>query len=227
MSKHEILLTSPIPEGTRKFFDPDTLRHWVKESAKNAFDEKLNKLESNDFKLSVKDLAYPDKKFSLADQKQAILEKRDLTLPLQGVVELHDKRSGNKVAEKKTILAHIPYITDRNTNILNGSEYVVINQQRLKPGVYTRIKESGEAEAHVNVAPGTGLSGKVVFYPETALFVYELGTTQIKLYGLLKKLGISDAQMEQAWGREILDKNKRGFAGDELDKFYARISQFR
>lgn len=225
MTEQEKLLTLQVPEGTRRFFDPDKLREWVKDSAKNAFDQKLNALESNDYKLKVRDLAYPDKRFSLNDQKAAILEKRDLSLPLHGVIELHDKRSGNKITEKKTILAHIPYITDRNTNILNGSEYVVINQQRLKPGVYTRIKESGEAEAHVNVAPGSGLSGKVVFYPETAIFVYELGTTQIKLYGLLKKLGILDQQMEQAWGKEILEKNKRGFVGDELDKFYNRITQ--
>lgn len=227
MNEQEKLLTFQTPEGTRRFFDPNRLREWVKDAAKDAFDHKLNNLESNDFKMQVKDLHYPDKRFNLNDQKMAILEKRDLTLPLHGTVELHDKRSGNKIGEKKTIIAHVPYITDRNTNILNGSEYVVINQQRLKPGVYTRVKESGEAEAHVNVAPGSGLSGKVVFYPETAVFVYELGTTQIKLYGLLKKLGISDAQMEQAWGREILEKNKRGFVGDELDKFYARISQYR
>lgn len=227
MTDHEKLMTFPVSDNHRRFFDPDKLREWVKSSAKNAFDTKLNALESNDFKLQVRDLHYPDKKFNFAEQKSAILEKRDLTLPLTGTVELHDKRSGNKIAEKKTILAHVPYITDRNTNILNGSEYVVINQQRLKPGVYTRVKESGEAEAHVNVAPGSGLSGKVVFYPETAIFVYELGTTQIKLYGLLKKLGVADGQMEQSWGKEILEKNKRGFVGDELDKFYNRISQYR
>lgn len=218
-----------IPKNTRRFYDPTKLRTWVKENAKEAFTRKLNSLESNDFMLKVKDVDYHDPlhEFSLIEQKNAILEKRDLSLPLKGTFELYDKKTGDKIAEKKTIIAQIPYITPRNTTILNGSEYVTINQQRLKPGVYTRIKETGEAEAHVNVKPGTGLSGKVVFHPEKALFVYELGTTQIKLYGLLKSLGMSDAEMEQAWGKEIFQKNKLAYGGDELDKFHARINQFK
>jgi DNA-directed RNA polymerase beta subunit len=218
-----------IGKNARKFYDPEKLRHWVKENAKDAFAKKLDGLESNDFILKVKDVEYahPDQRFSLAEQKRAILEKRDLSLPLKGTFELFEKKTGRKMDEKKVIIAQIPYVTDRNTSILNGSEYITINQQRLKPGVYTRIKETGEAEAHVNVKPGSGLSGKVVFHPEKALFVYELGTTQIKLYGLLKGLGVSDSEMEQSWGKEIFLRNKMEYKGDELDKFHARINTFK
>lgn len=219
----------PMPKGTRAFFDPTKLREWIIDGAKEAFDKKLNTLESNDFKLKVKDVGYAEGHgvFSLNDQKAAILEKRDLTIPLKGTFELYDKKTGAKVDEKKVTIAQIPYITPRNTIILNGSEYVSINQQRLKPGVYTRIKETGEAEAHVNVKPGSGLSGKIVFHPEKALFVYELGTTQIKLYGLLRGLGMSDSAMESAWGKEIFQKNKLAFKGDELDKFVSRIDTYK
>lgn len=228
MSKIDYM-TSPIPKGTRHFFSPDTLRDWVKENAKVGFSTKLDGLESNSYVMRLKNVDYaePDKHFTIADQKSAILEKRDLALPLKGTFSLVDKSTGAVVDEKTTTIAHIPYITQRNTSILNGAEYVVINQQRLKPGVYTRIKETGEAEAHVNVAPGSGLSGKVIFHPEKALFVYELGTTQIKLYGLLSGLGISDSEMEQAWGKEIFLKNKSAYKGDELDKFHARIHAFK
>lgn len=223
------MTTPPLPAGTRAFFDPSKLREWITDGARAAFDKKLNTLESNDFKLKVKDVGYqdPGKKYSLVEQKEAILEKRDLTLPLKGTFELYDKKTGTKVDEKKVTIAQIPYITPRNTIILNGSEYVSINQQRLKPGVYTRIKETGEAEAHVNVKPGSGLSGKIVFHPEKALFVYELGTTQIKLYGLLRGLGMADSSMESAWGKEIFQKNKLAFKGDELDKFISRIETYK
>jgi hypothetical protein len=78
-------------------------------------------------------------------------------------------------------------------------------------------------EAHVNVTPGTGMGGKVIFYPDRALFVYQVGSTQIKLYGLLRDLGISDSRMETAWGKEILAKNKEHYTGGELDKFYAKV----
>jgi DNA-directed RNA polymerase beta subunit len=218
----------PLPANTRKFFDPETTQKWVKENALEAFDHKLNSIESPDFKLKVSDIAYDEpKRFTAKDQKKALLEKRDLSIPLKGTFELIDKKTGETVAKKNTIIAQIPFISPRNTLIINGAEYIAINQQRLKPGIYTRIKESGEAEAHVNVKPGTGLSGKIVFQPEKALFIYELGTTQIKLYGLLKGLGISDADMEAAWGKEIFLKNKLGFKGDELNKFHTRINTFK
>lgn len=223
------LINPSIPKGTRHFYDPDKLREWVKENAKKAFTHKLNTIESNDYKLQCKDIDYADadKHFSLEEQKHALLEKRDLSYPLKGTFELIDKKTGNVVDTKKTIIAQIPYVTPRNTTILNGSEYITIHQQRLKPGVYTRIKETGEAEAHVNVKPGTGLGGKIVFHPEKALFVFEVGTTQIKLYGLLKGLGVSDDAMEKAWGKEVFLKNKLSYGGDELDKFHSRIFVFR
>lgn len=220
------LINPTIPKGTRHFYDPDKLRDWVKENAKEAFTKKLNTIESNDYQLKCTNIDYadPDKHFSLEDQKKALLEKRDLAYPLKGTFQLIEKKTGKVVDEKKDkIIAQIPYITPRNTTIMNGSEYITIHQQRLKPGVYTRIKETGEAEAHVNVKPGTGLGGKIVFHPEKALFVYEVGTTQIKLYGLLKGLGVSDQQMEQAWGKEVFLKNKLAYGGDELDKFHNRI----
>jgi DNA-directed RNA polymerase beta subunit len=217
-----------LPTGTRKFFDPKLTQEWMKENAFDAFQSKLNKIESPDFKLKVTGIAFDkEKEFSLEEQKKALLEKRDLSIPLKGTFELIDKKTGKTVDTKTTIIAQLPYVTQRNTLIINGSEYITINQQRLKPGVYTRIKETGEAEAHVNVKPGTGLSGKIIFQPEKALFIYELGTTQIKLYGLLRGLGTSDAEIEAAWGKEIFLKNKAAFKGDELSKFHARINTFK
>ncbi len=226
----ELNLINPTPpKGTRHFYDPNKTREWVKENAKSAFAKKLDGLESSDFRLQIKDVDYhdADRHFSLEEQKQALMEKRDLSYPLKGTFELVDKKTGKIVDTKKTIIAQIPYITPRNTTILNGSEYITIHQQRLKPGVYTRIKETGEAEAHVNVKPGSGMGGKIVFHPERALFVFEVGTTQIKLYGLLKGLGVSDSQMESAWGKEVFMKNKLSYGGDELDKFHNRIFTYK
>lgn len=217
------------PSNTRKFFDPVKLRDWVKENAKEAFQTSLNKLETDKFRLRVKDVHFDPAKehFSLKEQKQAILHKEDVTTPLKGTFELVDKASGKVVDQKKTTIASIPFITERNTAILNGSEYIVVNQQRLKPGVYSRVRESGESEGHVNVAPGTGLSGKLLFEPDKALFVYILGTTRIKLYGLLHDLGVSDSEMEKAWGKEILLRNKMQHEGNEIEKFYHKIFERR
>ena len=219
---------SPIPDHSRGFYDPNRCRDWMKENVLTGFKHALNKIETPDFKLKVSDIDFedPNKRFSLKEQKTAVLEKKDLTLPVKGTFELIDKKTGNVVDKKRTTIAHLPYLTDRNTILLNGSEYITTNQQRLKPGVYTRIRESGEVEAHVNVQSGTGAGGKLLFYPEKALFVYQVGSTQIKLYGLLKDLGIPDEEMKKAWGNEIFEKNKAAYTGEELSKFHDKIFKY-
>ncbi len=219
------LINPEPPKHCRHIFDPEKTREWMKKNVKEAFTKKLNMIETGDYKLEVTDIDYkePKEKYSFDDQRMALLDKRDLTTPLKGTFKLIHKPTDKVIAEKITTIAHLPYLTERNTSILNGSEYITINQQRLKPGVYTRIKESGEAEAHVNVRAGTGLGGKVIFYPDKALFVYNLGTTQIPLYGLLHDLGVSDDTMRQYWGAEIFLKNKLSYKGDEIDKFYHKI----
>lgn len=223
--KIDSLYDLPVPQHARGWFDPTKTRQWVFENAVAAYKEALNRLESNDFKLRVTDVhvEQPEHPYTFKEQKEAVLNKRDLTVPLKATIQMINKKTDQVVDEKKTTIAQIPYVTERNTAILNGSEYITSAQQRLKPGVYTRIKESGEAEAHVNVLPGTGVGGKIIFYPDRALFVYQVGTTQIKLYGMLKELGVTDAQMEEAWGKEILLKNKQLSDGNEIEKLYSKI----
>lgn len=211
------------PKDTRAFFEPLTLREWVKDYAKDAFEKKLNKLETDKYKLKVSDLGYDGKEFSLDDQKHAILDRRDVTVPLRGTFQLVDKETGEVVDKKKTIIAHIPYITERNTIIINGSEYIPVSQQRLKAGVYTRLKESGEAEAHVNVLPGTGMGGRIIFHPEKELFMYDVQGTKVPLYGILKDMGTPDHEIENAWGTEIYLKNKARYEGNEIDKLHHKI----
>lgn len=215
-----------IPDHARAFFDPDKTRKWVQESAVQGLHDYLNKLETPDFKLRVKDVHVhdPAKHFTLHEQKQATLDRHDLTQAVKGTVELVNKKTGDVVDTKKaTTLAHIPWVTDRNTVVYNGSEYNITSQQRLKPGVYARVKDTGDIEAHVNVKAGTGSGGKVIFFPDKALFIYQVGTTRIKLYGLLHTLGISDSEMEQAWGKEIFAKNKAAFEGNEAEKMYDKL----
>jgi len=218
-------MSATPPAGTRDFFDPEKLRANILESARQAYGEKLAGLESHNYVLKATDLHYPDpeKSFSLAEQKKAVLERRSLTMPLRGTLSLYDKRSGKKVADKTTIIAHIPYITERNTSIYNGSEYASINQQRLLPGVYTRIKDSGESEAHINVESGTGMGARLVFEPAKEIFTYTVQNTKIPLYGLLKDFGVTDSDMEKAWGKEIFQKNRATYTGSEIEKLHDKL----
>lgn len=226
MNNHiDPLYSLPIPKNVRGFFDPEKTREWLHTKALDSFQKKLNTIESPAYKLKVTDLSYnaPEHSPTYKEQNKAIMEKRDLSTPLRGTFQMIDKKTGNVLDTKTTTIAHIPWLTERNTVILHGAEYSVAHQQRLLPGVYTRTKESGEAEAHINVLPGTGVGGKVIFYPDRALFVYQVGTTQIKLYGLLKEMGVSDSEMEKVWGSEIFNKNKSQYTGLEFDKLYNKV----
>ena len=214
----------PPPEHARGFFDPIKTRNWLFDYAKDGYQQKLNKIESKNYKLRLKNIDFDkDKHFSYKDQNDAILQKKDLTVPLKATVEMIHKPTNTVVDTKNVTIANLPYITDRNTVIYNGSEYITTNQQRLKPGMYSRVKETGELETHVSPLAGTGLGGKLIFYPESAIFVYQVGTAEIKLYGLLHDLGVLDQEMKEAWGEEIFNKNKATYRSDEIDKLYKKI----
>lgn len=213
----------PIPKDARAFFDPEKLRSWVFEGAKESFEKQLNKLETPDLKVNVKNLSYSQKNTSMGEQKKAILERRDLTVPLKGTVELIDKKTNKVLDSKETILAHIPYVTERNTSIFNGSEYISTNQLRLKPGVFSRIRKSGEAESLFNVASSVKINMRVIFNPKTEVFQLVVGTTKAHLYSVLRDFGIEDSAMRKAWGDEIYNKNKQGYDTGTVDKLYKKL----
>ena len=52
----------------------------------------------------------------------------------------------------------LPYVSDNGTIIQGGREYVLLNQQCLRPGVYARRKKSGDIEAPLveSAVPGVG-----------------------------------------------------------------------
>jgi DNA-directed RNA polymerase beta subunit len=189
-------------------------------TAVDAFGKKLNAIETQDFKLNVKNLSIGEHKITTSEQKKAVLEKKDLTVPLKGTVELIHKPSGKVVETKSTTIAHIPYVTNHNTVIYNGSEYENVNQQRLLPGIYSRIRQDGIPEAHINPEARTGQSARIMFLPDKQIFIIMIKNSQVKLYGVLKDLGISDGTMKTAWGEKIYNANRMLYNGDEIDKLY-------
>jgi len=208
------------PKNTRAFFDPEGLRKMLFDTAVDSFQKKLNTIETQDFKLTARDLSIDIPQITTATQKKAILEKRDLTVPLKGTVDLIHKPSGKIVETKKTTLAQIPYVTNHNTVIYNGSEYESVNQQRLLPGIYSRIRQDGIAEAHINPEARTGMAARILFLPDKQLFVLKVRNSQIKLYGILRDLGVPDKTIQQMWGEQIHTANRIFYTGDEIDKLY-------
>jgi len=175
-------------------------------------------------RLDMSDVDYEDpEEFSIKDQKDAILTGRYLARRLRGTASLVDEATGEVLDQGRVSLMRVPAMTQRGTFVHGGSDYAPISQQRLLPGIYARRQATGGLEAQFNVRRGTGSSFRVAFDPETAQ--YRLGVRQahLHLYSLLKDMGVSDREMEKAWGSEVLDANRSGYTVRALDSAYDRL----
>ena len=222
-------IDNTLSDGTklRDFLDFDTTR-------KNIYDYTLNSiseaypLENDKFRLEIANPRYEGPEtFSLNEQKKAILQRKNLNRKLLGTWRLVDKATGNVVDQKKTVIAHVPYMTNRGTFILGGNEYTVANQMRLKNGVFSRRKESGEYESHFNILKG-GPSFRVFMEPKTGVFRLSVGQANLKLYPILKSIGVTDQQMREYWGPDITAANT--LSNDDprtVRKLYERLAGYR
>lgn len=175
-------------------------------------------------RVELHDLDYDNpKEFTLAEQKLALLQDKHLNHRLKGTLRLFDEKTGEKLDEVRQTLMRTPYLTDRGTFIHNGSDITSTSQARLMPGVYTRRKENGSTEAHINARRGSGQSFRVSLEPDTGLFKMDIGQSSLRLYSLLKDIGVSDEQLEKSWGKDLLNSNRDAYDSRVFDKAYARL----
>jgi len=163
--------------------------------------------------------------YSYDEQKQAILGRRTLGRELHGTWHLIDNATGNVVAKRKSRLGMIPYLTDRGTFINRGNEYTMSHQMRLRPGVFTRVKDNGELESHVNVLPGKGRSHRIYLDPETGVFRIQIGQARIPLLPLLRAMKVTDSQLRGAWGNDLTAVNMEKDDPKALNKLADRLTR--
>jgi DNA-directed RNA polymerase subunit beta len=211
------------PPAMRTFGDVNSMRQNIFDQALNSA-RNLKPLQNDLYTLQLQDVDYsgPDR-FTRSDQKKAVLSRGSLARRLQGTWALIDNKTGQPVGQKRATIAHVPYLTDSGTFVNSGVEYTLAHQMRLRPGVFTREKDNGEIEAHVNTLPGKGRSHRYFLDPKTGVFKISIGQAQIPLMPLLKQMGVSDQDLRKTWGNEITAVNmEKGDAGT-LDKLYARL----
>lgn len=216
-----------VPEGMRAFDD-------VKAARKNIYDNVLSAMknrfpvEDDDFKLELLDVGYDGpQEFSLKQQKDAILRNRNLRTNLVGTWRLTDKKTGKVLDERKDSVMQVPYWTDRGTIINNGSEYTVISQSRLRPGVYARRKSNGEYETQFNIRPGTGHSFHFGLNQSTGAMSLQTGQGQVPLYQVLRGLGVDDKEIIKYWGADVTAANAQKADSQAWNKLYARMAGYK
>lgn len=220
----------PEPLGQPPAFQPRAFGD-VSALRTNIFDRALSSAQSiepvqNDlYTLRLSNVGYSGpERFNKAAQKKAVLTRGSLARKLVGTWELVDNKTQQPVASRATTIANVPYLSDAGTFINKGVEYTLAHQMRLRPGVFTREKDNGELEAHVNTLPGKGRSHRYYMDPKTGVFKMQIGQAQIPLMPLLKTLGVSEQDIRKAWGNEITAANmEQGDAGT-IDKIYQRLA---
>lgn len=162
--------------------------------------------------LELSGVEFKDDKQSsdVRDQQQALRDGGTWQVPVYGTFTVKRKSGGEET--KRILLMHVPKTTDRLGYIVEGNEYQILNQFRLKSGVYHRIAPDGDALSEFNLANpdqfANGKSFKIRLDPKTAVFYVDHRNSTIPLYPLLKSAGMDDDTLKSAWGQEILDKNR-------------------
>ena len=153
----------------------------------------------------------------IQSQKDAKIGGRTWAVPVEATVSLKDNQTGKVVDQQKLRLMSLPKITRRYSNIVDGQEYQIDNQWRLKSGVYSRVKDNGELQSQFNLARGRGFN--LGFDPQSRQFTMQYGTSNIPLSPLLQELGVPREELSSKWGSEISAANQQG-AEAALTKFY-------
>lgn len=159
---------------------------------------------------------------SKAEHKRAVLRGDTLARRLVGTWRL-EAADGTPVATRRATVARVPYLTDAGTYVLNGVDYTLAHQLRLRPGVFTRRRDNGEVEAHVNVLPGRGLSHRVLLDPDTGVLRLGVGQARLPLVPVLRALGATEQEMRAAWGNGLWVANATRDDPTAVDKLYRRL----
>jgi DNA-directed RNA polymerase subunit beta len=207
----------------RDFGDPVKTRQRIYDDVLNAAST-LEPLTNTKHTLQIKNIRYADPaEYSLKQQKEAILTGKTIARRLVGTWELQDLASGNVLDSKNITLAKVPHLTERGTFIHNGNEYTLGNQLRLRPGIFTRVKDNGEIEAHANIIPGKGPSHRYFLDPAKGIFYVKFGQAKIPLMPLLKALNVKDKDLIDLWGPELWHNNEQKNDPAALNKIFTKL----
>lgn len=162
MSKTTTAARRFFTEGDQALPIPDLISHqtdswndFVQSGLREVFNE-LNPIDDyNGNKLSLRFKDYYFKE-PLEDEKTAKLNLSTYAAPLHVKVELTNKVTG-EIKEQDIYFGDYPWMTDRATFIINGTERVVVSQLVRSAGVFFTTDEANGKNCYgAKVIPGRG-----------------------------------------------------------------------
>ena len=203
----------PIPDLTAH--QKDSFADFVKSGLREVFTE-LNPIEDytgQRFSLSFRDYEFKEPKMSVEDAKYNMTTYE---APLHVKVELKNKVTGEK-KEQDIYFGDYPWMTDRATFIINGTERVVVSQLiRSAGGFFTADEVAGRNYYGAKVIPGRGAWLEFETATNGCISVKIDRRRKIPVTTFLRALGMKDAEIKKAF--EKIDNGDVKYIEATLDK---------
>ncbi len=210
-------------EGDQALPIPDLISHqkdswadFVQSGLREVFNE-LNPIDDyNGNKLSLRFKDYYFKE-PVEDEKTAKLNLSTYAAPLHVMVELTNKVTG-EIKEQDIYFGDYPWMTDRATFIINGTERVVVSQLVRSAGVFfTADENNGRRYYGAKVIPGRGAWLEFETTTSGCINVKIDRRRKIPVTTFLRALGIADNDKIRETFAEV-DNGAVSYINATLDK---------
>lgn len=180
--------------------------------------------EYGDFRIEVGNVRPLKRKFSKKDEKNAVLRREELSIPVKGQLRLYNKETNELVDKKNTTLMRIPWMSNRGTYIRPGGEYTLAFQKRLRPGVYTRKTNTGEFETFTKTRGGTGYN--FIMDPTKGQLYFKMYNSKIPAYSVLRGAGMSNDEIKDLLGDDLYKTNWQQSTETHLKKLWKKLDRY-
>ena len=185
----------------------------IKEHAEMGLKE-LFPLNSKHRQLVLDSVEIKEPDASVDSQRKALVNGTNLTAAVYGNFSLIDLAGQRVLNRDRVKILDLPIVTHRGTFVVQGKDYSVFNQTRLRPGVYTsKAEDSDVVSSKFNL--GKGLGFKIQLSSDASVFhvVFDAskantgGQSKIPLYSVLRALGATDGEIKARWGEKLFASN--------------------
>ena len=198
----------------------DSWRDFVESGLSEIFSE-LNPID--DYTGQKLALRFKEYEFKEPKNTERFAKENNLTFdaPLQVNIELTNKVTG-EVKEQEIYLGDYPWMTDRGTFIINGTERVVVSQLIRSAGVFfTADKVQGRKNYGAKMIPGRGAWLEIETSTNGVIYVKIDRRRKLPITTLLRALGYSKSSEIKELFADI-DTGEIKYIDATLDKDPAR-----
>lgn len=220
----------PIPDLTAH--QKDSWADFVDNGLREVFAE-LNPIDDytgQKLSLRFKDYYFKEPKESEQDAKYNLATYE---APLHVLVELENKATGEK-KEQDIYFGDYPWMTDRATFIINGTERVIVSQLIRSAGVFFSAETVGTRRYYgAKIIPGRGAWLEFETVPSGAMYVKIDRRRKIPVTTFLRALGMSQTAIKEHFSHvdtgekhyidATFEKDTTSTQGEALLEVYRRI----